>query len=120
MTTDYKQMRSVVAGIAAITRRRARCTSSFRRPASAPGRSPVLSPQVRSNLRFAARPGISHGSDGRSWDRYYFYRPELLAKVLEIYRFAHNWLGDRKTKETPAMRLGLAKGKTCERDLVSG
>lgn len=76
--------------------------------------------RVRSNLRFAARPGISHGSDGRSWDRYYLYRPELLAKVLEIYRFAHNWLGDRKTKETPAMRLGLARGKIYERDLFNG
>jgi hypothetical protein len=76
--------------------------------------------RVRSNLRFAARPGISHGSSGQSWDRYYLYRPELMVKIIEIYRFAHNWLGDRRTKETPAMRLGLAKGKIYERDLFGG
>ncbi len=72
--------------------------------------------RVRSNLRFAARPSISRGSGNQSWDRYFLYLPEMMEKVIEIYRFAHNWLGDRKTKETPAMRLGLAKGKIYERD----
>ena len=73
--------------------------------------------RVRSNLRFAARPSVSYGGGGQTWDRYFLYRPDTMAKVIEIYRFAHNWLGDRKTKETPAMRLGLAKGKIYEPDL---
>jgi hypothetical protein len=29
-------------------------------------------------------------------------------KVVEIYRFVHNWIG---SKETPAIKLGLARGK---------
>ena len=34
-----------------------------------------------------------------------------MMKVIEIYRFAHNWMGSATTKETPAMKLGLAHGK---------
>lgn len=75
---------------------------------------------VRSNLRFAARPGSTPSSGGQAWDRYYLYRPDLMVKLIEIYRFAHNWLGDSRTKETPAMRLGLAHGRIFERDLFSG
>ena len=73
--------------------------------------------KVRSNLRAATRAGTS--ATGRRWDRYYYYRPETLAKVIEIYRFTHNWMGTSKTKKTPAMRLGLARGKIYERDLFS-
>jgi hypothetical protein len=41
----------------------------------------------------------------------------MMLKVIEIYRFHHNWMGTRKTKLTPAMKLGIAKGKIYERDL---
>lgn len=34
-----------------------------------------------------------------------------MVKIIEIYRFVHNWIGSSKTKETPAMKIGLARGK---------
>uniref|UniRef100_A4WR02 Uncharacterized protein n=1 Tax=Cereibacter sphaeroides (strain ATCC 17025 / ATH 2.4.3) TaxID=349102 RepID=A4WR02_CERS5 len=67
--------------------------------------------KVRSNVRFAARPGRTPSSNDRAWDRHYLYNPETMMKVIEIYRFAHNWMGSATTKETPAMKLGLARGK---------
>jgi hypothetical protein len=34
-----------------------------------------------------------------------------MVKIIEIYRFVHSWIGSSKTKETPAMKLALARGK---------
>jgi transposase-like protein len=73
--------------------------------------------KVRSNVRATARPGRTPSANGRAWDRHYFYNPATLCKVIEIYRFKHNWMGSRATEETPAMMLGLAGGKVYERDL---
>ena len=73
--------------------------------------------KVRSNVRATARPGRTPSSNGRAWDRHYFYNPATLCKVIEIYRFKHNWMGSRSTEATPAMKLGLAAGKVYERDL---
>lgn len=75
--------------------------------------------KVRSNVRAAFRPSSTPSGNGRTWDRYYLYKPEMLVKIMEIYRFCHNWMGSRKTQETPAMKLGLSKGKIYERDLFS-
>ena len=75
--------------------------------------------KVRSNVRATARPGRTPSSNGRAWDRHYFYNPATLCKILEIYRFKHNWMGSRATEATPAMKLGLAAGKVYERDLFS-
>ena len=73
--------------------------------------------KVRSNIRATARPGRTPSSNNRAWDRHYLYNPATLAKILEIYRFKHNWMGSRGTTETPAMRLGFAAGLIYERDL---
>lgn len=75
--------------------------------------------KVRSNVRFAARPGHTPSNNGRAWDRHYLYNPKTMAKIIEIYRFTHNWMGGNITRETPAMKLGLAKGKIYARDLFS-
>ncbi|WP_260078135.1 hypothetical protein [Phaeobacter inhibens] len=40
-----------------------------------------------------------------------------MAKIVEIYRFMHNWIGSSSTKTIPAMKLGLAKGKFHPKDL---
>ena len=73
--------------------------------------------KVRSNVRATARLGRTPSSNGRAWDRHYFYNPVTLCKVIEIYRFKHNWMGSRSTEATPAMKLGLAAGRVYERDL---
>ena len=75
--------------------------------------------KVRSNLRFAARPAHTPSGNGRAWDRHYLYNPETMVKVVEIYRFSHNWMGSNATRVTPAMRLGLAKGKIYPRELFA-
>ncbi len=73
--------------------------------------------KFRSNVRFAARPMVSETSGRKTWDKYYLYKPEIMVKMTEIYRFHHNWVGDGK-KETPAMKLGLARGRIYERDFL--
>lgn len=75
--------------------------------------------KVRSNLKFAERPSHTPSANGRAWHRHYLYNPETMVKVVDIYRFTHNWMGSRTTKETPAMKLGLARGKVNAKDLFS-
>ena len=73
--------------------------------------------KIRSNVRPATRPVSTPSGNGRTWDRYFLYKPVMLVKIIEISRFHHNWMGTRQTKRTPAMKLGLAKGRIYERDL---
>ena len=54
--------------------------------------------KVRSNVRFAARPAHTPSANGRTWDRHYLYNPETMSKIIEIYRFAHKWMGSSTTK----------------------
>ena len=74
--------------------------------------------KTRSNVRPASRPVSTPSGNGRTWDRHYLYKPEMLAKIIEIYHFHHNWMGTRQTTRTPAMKLGLAKGRIYERDFM--
>ncbi|WP_375261262.1 hypothetical protein [Palleronia sp.] len=73
--------------------------------------------KIRSNVRPASRPVATPISNGLTRDRYFLYKPEILTRIVEIYRFHHNWMGTRQTKQTPAMKLGIAKGRIYERDL---
>lgn len=74
--------------------------------------------KFRSNVRCAARP-IVPAADGRqSWSKYQLYKPELMHKIVEIYRFYFNWCELGEDKQTPAMRLGLARGRIYERDFM--
>jgi len=74
--------------------------------------------KFRSNVRFASRPAISTGNTGHTWDEQYLYKPKMLAKVAQIYRFYHNWCDPGDDKKTPAMRIGLARGRIYERDFM--
>ena len=38
------------------------------------------------------------------------YKPQNLGKVLEIFRVFYNYCSAGQDKQTPAMRMGLAKG----------
>jgi len=75
--------------------------------------------KVRGNLRLAERPLHTPSANGRAWHKYKLYNPETMIKLVDIYRFKHNWMGSRDTKETPAMKLGLAKGKVRAQELFS-
>ena len=74
--------------------------------------------QMRRRLRLVER-GISSPRRGRAiWHINAPYNPIMLAKVLFIFSVWHNYVGPRGTKETPAMRLGLAKGPVRMEDIL--
>ncbi|WP_092062113.1 hypothetical protein [Poseidonocella pacifica] len=74
--------------------------------------------RFRSNVRFASRPQITTNGHGRVWARHHLYDPVVLSKLVEIYRFYHNWMEPGVDRQTPAMRIGLARGRVYERDLL--
>jgi len=74
--------------------------------------------RVRRSLTLAERPYATASSDRRMWHGYSAYQPRNLAKVLTIFKVAHNYcLKDSKGK-TPAMKLGLAKGPVALEDIL--
>ena len=42
----------------------------------------------------------------------------MVAKLLDIFRVFYNFVEVGKNKQTPAMRLGLARGKITVEDIV--
>lgn len=74
--------------------------------------------QMRRRLRLVER-GISTPRRRRAiWHINAPYNPVMLAKVLFIFQVWHNYVGPRGTTETPAMRLGLAKGRIRMEDIL--
>ena len=75
--------------------------------------------RLRRRSSMLERPISSSGNRGRVWNGYSAYRPEQLAKLMVIFRACHNylWPGDRR-KDTPAMRLGLARAPLDYRDII--
>jgi transposase-like protein len=65
--------------------------------------------QARRLLSLAERSLVTASADRRVWHGYSAYRPENLARVLEIFRVYYNYCKAGKDKKTPAMRLGLAR-----------
>jgi len=42
----------------------------------------------------------------------------MVGKLLDIFRVFYNFVEVEKNKQTPAMRLGLAKGKITIEDII--
>lgn len=67
--------------------------------------------------------GIPAASNqARIWHAYSYYNPETAPKLANILRFYYNYMltsGRGRSKATPAMRLGLARGVVYERDLFA-
>lgn len=74
--------------------------------------------QVRRRLSLLERPVATSSSSGRKWHGYAAYNPAMIIKLLDIFRTFYNFVEIGKDKETPAMRLGLAKGKVSMDDIV--
>jgi hypothetical protein len=74
--------------------------------------------QVRRRLSLLERPISSSASPGRRWFGYGPYKPVIVVKLLDIFRVFYNFVEVGKNKQTPAMRLGLAKGKITVEDIV--
>lgn len=73
---------------------------------------------VRRRLSPLERPTSSSANAGRRWYSYSPYNPEIVVKLLDIFRVYYNYCQFKGRKQTPAMRLGLAKGPVAEEDLI--
>lgn len=74
--------------------------------------------QVRRRLSLLERPISSSSAAGRVWHGYSAYNPENIAKLLVIFRTYYNYCLKGQDKQTPAMRLGLAKGVVAIEDIL--
>lgn len=74
---------------------------------------------IRRRISYAERAYASSNQTGRKWYGYNAYRPDNLAKILDIFRVFYNYcLVGPKDKKTPAMRLGLARGPVAPEDVL--
>ncbi len=75
--------------------------------------------QIRNSLSLLARAPSSASNAGRTWFQKNAYNPEVVAMLLDIYRVNYNYLEVGADKMTPAMRLGLAKSKIRQTDILT-
>jgi hypothetical protein len=52
------------------------------------------------------------------WYAYAPYRPDLVVRLLDIYRVYYNFIKKGEDGKTSAMRLGLAKGAIRYEDII--
>ena len=80
--------------------------------------------RLRRRSSMLERPIGSAANQGRTYYAYSAYNPEQIEKILTIQRVCHNyvWLPEKSKKsdnqQTPAMKLGLAKGPLSYKDIV--
>jgi transposase-like protein len=74
--------------------------------------------QVRRRISLLERPISTSSNPGRKWHGYSPYDPGMVIKLLDIFRVFYNYVEIGKDKETPASRLGLAKGKVDMEDIL--
>ena len=74
--------------------------------------------QVRRRLSLLERPFDTPSQRGRVWSGYSPYNPAMIQKVLAIFRVFYNYCLVGQQGKTPAMRLGLAKGKVDLEDVI--
>jgi transposase-like protein len=76
--------------------------------------------RVRRRLTFCERPVNSSRRANRRWHIYAPYDPQMIEKVLTIFRVWHNyvWIGE-KSNATAAERIGLAQGKIRIQDILN-
>jgi len=73
---------------------------------------------VRRRLSFAERAYASASNGGRKWYGYSAYKPDNLAKLLDIFRVYYNYCLADADGKTPAMKLGLARGPVTAEDIL--
>jgi hypothetical protein len=74
--------------------------------------------QVRRRLSLLERPVSSSAKPGCRWLGYGPYKPLMGGKLFDIFRVFYNFVEVGKNKQTPAMRLGLAKGKIMIENII--
>jgi hypothetical protein len=73
---------------------------------------------VRRRLSILERPISSASKAGRTWYGYSAYNPQTIVKLFDIFRVVYNYCPIGKSKVTPAVRLGLAKGPVTLEDII--
>jgi hypothetical protein len=73
--------------------------------------------QVRRRRSILEHPIASASSGGRTWFGYSAYNPVTIVKMFGIFRVFYNYCLAGQDGKTPAMRLGLAKGKVALEDI---
>lgn len=74
--------------------------------------------QVRRRLSLLERPISSASAARRVWHGYSPYNPAIIAKLLDIFRVYYNYCLTGQDGQTPAMRIGLARGPVSVEDLI--
>ncbi len=74
--------------------------------------------QVRRRLSLLERSITTSASFRRHWSGYGPYKPSTVGKLLDIFRVFYDYVETGKNKQTPATRLGLAKGKVSIEDII--
>ncbi len=75
---------------------------------------------LRRSISVFERPIDSASSQGRTWYGYSPYSAEGMIKLLNIYRTYYNYARRGVDGQTPAMRIGLAKGAVRLEDIIYG
>jgi hypothetical protein len=73
---------------------------------------------VRRRLSLLERPISTSSGAWRRWFGYSAYNPDIIVKLLDIFRVYYNYCLTGQDKKTPAMRLGLAKGVVVPEDII--
>jgi hypothetical protein len=74
--------------------------------------------QVRRRLSLLERPIATPSNALRRWHGYSAYNPAIVAQLLDIFRVFYNYVEVGSDRQTPAMRLGLARGKVDVEDII--
>lgn len=74
--------------------------------------------QVRRGVTLAERAVASSNTDRRLWHGKSAYNPEVLVKLLGVFRTYFNYCEVGQDGKTPAMRLGLARGPIAPEDVI--
>lgn len=75
--------------------------------------------QVRDRVSYLERGSPKPSSNRRIWSKTAPYRPDRVSKILSIFRTYRNFCEfGRDRNSTPAMRLGIAKGKVDPMDII--
>lgn len=74
--------------------------------------------QVRRMIHYLERPVNSASNAGGLWNGYNAYNPEMVEKLLTIFRVYYNFCKKGDDGQTPAQRIGLSKGINNVEDIL--
>ena len=78
--------------------------------------------KIRRRIAMLERPIHSSANRQRTWNGYAPYNPNMVIKMLDIFRVVHNYVDVKKetgqSPTTPATRIGLAKAPIDYKDIL--